>query len=251
MMIDTHCHLCKEDYEDVDNIIHNMEDNYMIAAGVNDKTNREVLELTKKYENVYGVVGIHPSEVNTSNEASLLWIEQHVNDNKIVGIGEIGLDYHYGKEDKELQIRYFKRQLEIARKYHKPVVIHSRDSIEDTYQIMKEFRDIDMVLHCYSGSVEMALKFLDLNIYFGIGGVLTFKNSRILKEVVKMLPLENILLETDSPYLTPEPYRGKKNEPKNIRFVAEEIAKIKQVPVDQVLEQTTKNAEKCFTLKES
>lgn len=248
-MIDTHCHLCKEDYEDVDKIIHNMEDNYMIAAGVNDKTNREILELIKKYKTVYGVIGIHPSEVDISNDDSLMWIEQHINDKNIVGIGEIGLDYHYGKENKELQLYYLKKQLEVARKYHKPVVIHSRDAIEDTYQIMKEYHDVKMVFHCYGGSVEMAKKFLDLDVYFGIGGVVTFKNSRVLKEVVEMLPIENILLETDSPYLTPEPYRGKKNEPKNILFVAEEIAKIKKISVECVLEQTTKNAKRRFLLE--
>ena len=130
----------------------------------------------------------------------------------------------------------------MARKYRKAVVIHSRDSIEDTYQIMKEYKDVKMTLHCYSGSVEMAKKFLELNVYFGIGGVVTFKNNRILKEVVKMLPLSRILLETDSPYLTPEPYRGTKNEPKNVLLVAEEIAKIKNITLEEVLKITTENA---------
>ena len=159
-----------------------------------------------------------------------------------MAIGEIGLDYHYGIEEKELQKQYFKKQLDMARKYRKAVVIHSRDSIEDTYQIMKEYKDVKMTLHCYSGSVEMAKKFLELNVYFGIGGVVTFKNNRILKEVVKMLPLSRILLETDSPYLTPEPYRGTKNEPKNVLLVAEEIAKIKNITLEEVLKITTENA---------
>ena len=197
MMIDTHCHLCKEDYNNVDEIIEHMEDNYMIAAGVDDKTNKEVLELCKKYYNIYGAIGIHPNEVKDSKEEELNFIEKHINDNKIMAIGEIGLDYHYGIEEKELQKQYFKKQLDMARKYRKAVVIHSRDSIEDTYQIMKEYKDVKMTLHCYSGSVEMAKKFLELNVYFGIGGVVTFKNNRILKEVVKMLPLSRILLETD------------------------------------------------------
>ena len=242
MMIDTHCHLCKEDYNNVDEIIEHMEDNYMIAAGVDDKTNKEVLELCKKYYNIYGAIGIHPNEVKDSKEEELNFIEKHINDNKIMAIGEIGLDYHYGIEEKELQKQYFKKQLYMARKYRKAVVIHSRDSIEDTYQIMKEYKDVKMTLHCYSGSVEMAKKFLELNVYFGIGGVVTFKNNRILKEVVKMLPLSRILLETDSPYLTPEPYRGTKNEPKNVLLVAEEIAKIKNITLEEVLKITTENA---------
>ncbi len=242
MMIDTHCHLCKEDYNNVDEIIEHMEDNYMIAAGVDDKTNKEVLELCKKYYNIYGAIGIHPNEVKDSKEEELNFIEKHINDNKIMAIGEIGLDYHYGIEEKELQKQYFKKQLDMARKYRKAVVIHSRDSIEDTYQIMKEYKDVKMTLHCYSGSVEMAKKFLELNVYFGIGGVVTFKNNRILKEVVKMLPLSRILLETDSPYLTPEPYRGTKNEPKNVLLVAEEIAKIKNITLEEVLKITTENA---------
>lgn len=251
MMIDTHCHLCKEDYENVEEVIKHMENNVMIAAGVDDKTNQEVIELCKKYCNVYGAIGIHPSEVNVSNEKSLKFIEEHIMDHKIVAIGEIGLDYHYGIEEKELQKEYFKKQLDLARKYNKTVVIHSRDAIEDTYQIMKEYKDVKMTLHCYSGSVNMAKKFLDLDVYFGIGGVVTFKNSRVLKEVVEILPLSHILLETDSPYLTPEPYRGSKNEPKNILLVAEKIAQIKGITVEEVLKETKNNAIFQFDLPQS
>lgn len=251
MMIDTHCHLCKEDYENVEQIIQNMQNNKMIAAGVNDVTNKEVLELTKNYATVYGAIGIHPTEVGISNEASLEWIEEHLKEDKIVAIGEIGLDYHYGIEEKEKQIDFFTKQLDLARKYHKPVVIHSRDAIEDTYHIMKEYKDVKMILHCYSGSVEMAKRFLELDVYFGIGGVLTFKNSRILKEVVSFLPMDHILLETDSPYLAPEPFRGTKNEPKNILLVAEAIAKLKGLSVEDVLKITTENALSRFDLNKS
>ncbi len=246
MMIDTHCHLGKEDYENVEVVIKNMENNIMIASGVNNETNQEVLELIKKYPNVYGVIGIHPNEVSTSNEASINWIEAQLKNPKIVGIGEIGLDYHYGIEEKELQKQIFKQLLELARKYNLPVVIHTRDAIEETYQILKEFKDLKIILHCYSGSVEMAQQFLKLNVYFGIGGVVTFKNSRVLKEVVKMIPLDHILLETDSPYLTPEPFRGQKNEPKNILLVAQTIAQIKEITLEQVLKTTTENANQQF-----
>ncbi|MCI9233101.1 MAG: TatD family hydrolase [Bacilli bacterium] len=251
MMIDTHCHLCKEDYENVELIIKNMENNKMIAAGVNDATNQEVLELVKKYPTVYGAIGIHPTEVGMSDDASLERIENHLKDNKIVAIGEIGLDYHYGKKEKEKQIEFFKKQLDLARKYQKPVVIHSRDSIEDTYDIMKEYKDLKMILHCYSGSVEMAKRFLELDVYFGIGGVLTFKNSRVLKDVVYFLPLDHILLETDSPYLAPEPYRGSKNEPKNVLLVANMLAELKGISVEEVINITTKNAFSRFDLNKS
>ena len=249
-MIDTHCHLGKEDYEDIETIIKNMKDGYMIAAGVNDQTNQEVVNLCQQYKNVYGVIGIHPNEVNTCNESSLDWIESNLQSKKIVGIGEIGLDYHYGIVDKELQIEIFKRQLDLARKYKVPVVIHSRDSIEDTYHIMSQYNGVQMIIHCYSGSVEMAKKFLKLGVYFGIGGVLTFKNAKLLKEVVSILPLDHILLETDSPYLTPEPYRGERNEPRNILLVAEKIAEIKGISVKEVLDVTTSNAIKKFDLKD-
>lgn len=251
MMIDTHCHLGKEDYENIEIIIKNMENNKMIAAGVNDTTNKEVFELIKKYSTVYGAIGIHPTEVGISNETSLKWIEDHLKEDKIVAIGEIGLDYHYGTEEKEKQIEFFRKQLDLARKYRKPVVIHSRDAIEDTYNIMKEYKDIKMILHCYSGSLEMAKRFLELDVYFGIGGVLTFKNSRVLKEVVSFLPMDHILLETDSPYLAPEPFRGTKNEPKNVLLVAEALANLKGISVEEVLNITTKNAFSRFDLNKS
>ena len=160
-------------------------------------------------------------------------------------------DYHYGKKEKEKQIEFFKKQLDLARKYQKPVVIHSRDSIEDTYDIMKEYKDLKMILHCYSGSVEMAKRFLELDVYFGIGGVLTFKNSRVLKDVVYFLPLDHILLETDSPYLAPEPYRGSKNEPKNVLLVANMLAELKGISVEEVINITTKNAFSRFDLNKS
>lgn len=249
MMIDTHCHLCKEDYENVEEIISHMGDNLMIASGVNLKTNKEVVELCKKYSNVYGVIGIQPSEIKDFEEEWLSYIEQHLLDPKIVGIGEIGLDYHYGKDNQEQQISIFKKQLDLARKYKKPVVIHSRDAIEDTYSMLKEYSDLKMVMHCYSSSVEMARKFLELDMHFGIGGVVTFKNSKVLKEVVQEIPLERLLLETDSPYLTPEPYRGMKNEPRNILLVASKIAEIKNISLEEVLAVTTKSAVCKFDLK--
>lgn len=245
MYIDTHCHLEKKEYN-VEEIIKNVENNIIIVSGYNDESNIEVIELIDKYPNVYGTIGIHPSDVKTSN---INIIEKYVNHSKIVGIGEIGLDYHYGKEDIELQKEMFVKQIDIARKYNKPVVIHSRDASFDTLEIIKQNSDVNYTMHCYSYSLETANILLKYNVMFGIGGVVTFKNSKELKKVVESIPVNNILLETDSPYLTPEPYRGKKNEPKNVLLVAEKIAELKNISKEEVLEITTKNAIERYNIK--
>lgn len=239
MYVDTHCHLDSRECDNIEQIIQNIENNIIIVSGYDDQSNQEVIALIEKYPNVYGTIGIHPSEVKTSN---LSFIEKYVNHPKVVGIGEIGLDYHYGKEDKELQTDYFKKQIEIARKNNKTVVIHSRDAAEDTLKIIAENQDVNYVMHCYSYSVEMAKQLLKYHVRFGIGGVLTFKNSKELKKVVESIPLEYLLLETDSPWLSPEPFRGQKNEPKNVLLVAQKIAELQNISLEIVLKTTTQNA---------
>lgn len=248
-MIDTHCHLDIEDYEDIEQVINHMEGNYMIASGASMKGNDRVLELIQKYPNIYGTIGLHPDEVLTYTDHDLKVLEEHCKDPKIVGIGEIGLDYHWDKDHKKEQQELFIKQLELAKKYHKTVVIHSRDAAEDTYSIMKDYAGtLKMVLHCYSYSKEMALKFKKLGVKFGIGGVVTFKNGRHLQESVEALDLEDLLLETDSPYLTPEPFRGQKNEPYNIYYVAKKISEIKQTTLENVLKTTLKTSISQFDL---
>ncbi len=247
MIIDTHCHLEQSSYDSLDDVIKRMN-GYMISAGCDKKSNQEVLEITKKYANVYGVLGIHPENAEDFQEEDLLFIEEHLQNPKIVGIGEVGLDYHYEGFDSEKQKKLFERQIELAQKYHKTVVVHSRDAIADTYEIMAKYPDVKYVLHCYGSSVEMAQKFLKLNILFGIGGVVTFKNATKLKEVVKFLDLAYIVLETDSPYLAPEPYRGKVNEPSNTEIIASKIAEIKGISKSEVIEKTTQNAIHQFDL---
>lgn len=248
-MIDTHCHLDVEDYENVEQVIDHMDGNYMIASGASMKGNDRVLELIQKYPNIYGTIGLHPDEVLTYTDQDLKVLEEHCMDPKIVGIGEIGLDYHWDKDHKKEQQELFIKQLELAKKYHKTVVIHSRDAAEDTYNILKEYAgDLKIVLHCYSYSKEMALKFKKLGMRFGIGGVVTFKNGRHLQESVEALDLEDLLLETDSPYLTPEPFRGKKNEPYNIYYVAKKISEIKQTTLENVLKTTFKTSISQFDL---
>ena len=245
MMIDTHCHLCESDYDNLKEIIDHMGNNIMICSGADNENNFSTIKLINKYDNIYGTIGFHPDEVESYD---LKYIEDNINNPKVVGIGEIGLDY-YHDTDKELQKELFIKQLDLARKYNKPVVIHSRDAAEDTFNILENYKDLKIVLHCYGYSLDMAKKFLKLGCKFGIGGVVTFKNGKKLVEVVENIGIENMLLETDSPYLTPEPYRGSKNEPYNITFVAAKIAELKNMKIDEVFEITTKNACEIYNIK--
>lgn len=246
-MIDTHCHVLSEYYNNIDEVIKKMEDNIIIVSGTNDQDNQEVIDLCNKYKNVYGTIGIHPTEIDNITENSYQIIIDNINNKKIVGIGEIGLDYYWNKEDKEKQKAVFIKQLDIARKYNKAVVIHSREAIGDVYEIIKNYSDLKKDIHCFTGSIEMANNFIKIGCKLGIGGVLTFKNSK-LKEVIKEIPIQAILLETDSPFLTPEPLRGKKNEPYNVIYVANKIAEIKGISQAEVLKQTTLNAINQFDL---
>ncbi len=252
-MIDTHCHLNKEDYDDVNKIIENMKDNIMIISTASPEDLDEVINLIENNKNIYATIGIHPEFADTYTKEDLDQIEKYLTHPKVVGIGEIGLDYHYTKENKEKQQELFKKQIKLANKYKKTIVIHTRDAMLDTYNILKEEKDKDIKcnFHCYSGSLETAKEIIKLNGTFGIGGVLTFKNEKKLKEIVKELDLKYFLLETDSPYLTPEPFRGQKNEPKNIEYVAKKIAEIKEIPYEKVLEETTQNAIRQFDMKNS
>ncbi len=241
-MIDTHCHL--DNFENLDEIIQKMGNGKIIVSGCNQKTNEFVLKIIEQYSNVYGTIGIHPEEVLSALDEHLEYIEKHLNHPKIVGIGEIGLDYHYDLDCKDLQKKWFKKQLTLAKKYQKTVVIHSRDAAIDTYNILEEEKIdcIKIVLHCYSYSIEMAKRFQKFHVMFGIGGVVTFKNGIKLKEVVQDIDIRYLLLETDSPYLSPEPFRGKVNEPFNVYYVAQKIAEIKGLTLEMVLEKTTDNA---------
>ena len=230
MLIDTHCHIYSEYYDDIDEVIErsiNDGVSMIIVNGVDRKSNEEILKLVKKYDIVYGALGIHPDQCEKVSNEDFMFIEEHINDDKIVAVGEIGLDYHYDL-DKGMQKELFKKQLDIASKYNKPVIIHSRDSIQDTYNMLKEYK-IKGIMHCYSGSVEMAREFNKLGFLIGVGGIVTFKNAVKLIDVIKSVDLKYIVLETDSPYLTPEPYRGKRNEPKYIKIIMEKICDIKGI----------------------
>ena len=250
MMIDTHCHILKEDYEDQEEVIKNMEGNIIIVSSASPEDVDEVIKLTEKYPNIYATIGIHPEFADTYTEKDIEKIEENIKKEKVVGIGEIGLDYHYGQENKEKQKELFKRQIQIANKYKKTLVIHSRDAKEDTYNILRNHKDKETKcnMHCYSYDLELAHNLTKQGIMLGIGGILTFKNEKTLKEIVKNIDIKYLLLETDSPYLTPEPKRGKRNEPENIKYVAKAISEIKNIPYEIVLKETTKNAKSQFNI---
>lgn len=248
MYIDTHCHLYKEYYNNIDDVIKESMDEGVckfIVNGCDMKSNMEALELAHKYDNVYAAIGFHPTELDDFNEEYFNWLEDNINDKKVVAIGEIGLDYHYDNTNREKEIYVFKKQLDIAKKYNKPIIVHSRDAIGDTFDILKEY-DLRGSIHSYSGSVEMAREFIKLGYMLGIGGVVTFKNAKNIKEVVKDIDLSYILLETDSPYLTPEPFRGTPNSPKYIPYIAKAISDIKGININDVRRVTTANAKRLF-----
>ena len=247
MLVDTHCHLFSEYYDDIDAVIERAYNNnigMIIVNGYNMNSNREVLELVKKYDIVYGALGIQPEEIDDYTEENLKFIENHINDEKIVAVGEIGLDYHYDI-DKDIQKELFKKQLLIAKKYNKPVIIHSRDAIKDTYDILK-MSHVSGAMHCYSGSLEMAHEFIKIGFLIGVGGISTFKNARKIIDVIKGIDLEYIVLETDSPYLSPVPYRGKRNEPSYLKVILEKISDIKAMNYKDVERITTLNALSLF-----
>lgn len=242
MLIDTHCHLYSEYYSDIDDIVNLAKKsnvNILINNGCDSKSNKEVIDLLDKYKNMYGAIGIHPEEVENYSLDDIKFIEDNLNNKKVVAIGEIGLDYHYSKENKEKQIKLFELQLDIANKYKVPVIIHSRDATEDTINILRKY-NIKGVIHSFSGSLETAKIYIKMGFLLGINGVVTFKNCN-LKDILVNIGLNNIILETDSPYLTPVPYRGKQNNPSHILDIAKYISEIFNVSLEEVSKITTKN----------
>ena len=247
MLIDTHCHISKEYYDDIPSIINEME-GLIIISGCDDSTNNEVLKIVSEYKNVYGTLGIHPENIDGITDRSFKIIEDNINNPKIIAIDEIGLDYYYNQENKEKQKEVLIKQLDLATKYNKPIVIHSRDSIQDVYSILKKY-NLGGTIHCFNSSYKMANEFIKLGYKIGVGGVVTFKNAKKLVEVVEKIDIKDILLETDSPFLTPEPYRGKQNKPSNVYYVAKKISEIKGLDIDKVIKITGENAIKEFDLK--
>ena len=247
MLIDTHCHLYKEYYGDIDNIIKlSKENNVMdyINNGCDAKSNIEVLKSVEKYPSVYGALGIHPEYFENYTLDDIKFIEDNLSNPKIVAIGEIGLDYHYSKENKDEQIKLLELQLELAEKYDIPVIIHSREATEDTINTLKKY-NVKGVIHSFSGSLETARIYIKMGYLLGVNGVITFKNCN-LKDTLKEIPIENIVLETDSPYLTPVPFRGKQNNPSHILDIAKFIGEIYDLSLEEVAKVTTDNVKKLY-----
>lgn len=250
MFIDTHAHLFNEYYSNIEGVIARALDNNVlkiIISGCDIKSNLEVLEKVGKYDSLYGTIGIHPLNLDNLDNNYMSFLEENIRNEKIIGIGEIGLDYHYEGADRELQKDVFIHQIELAIKYDMPVIIHSRDATEDMMNILRRYNSkLRGVMHCYSGSVETALELIKMGFYLGVGGIITFKNAKNIVEVIKKIDLKYILLETDSPYLTPEPYRGNSNEPAYIPLIARKIAEIKGVSLDSVMSATSGNVKMIF-----
>lgn len=243
-MIDIHCHIEEDEINNIDNILDKCKSNSVnkiIVSGYDLESSKKAIELSTKYDNVYCTIGLLPNVIYENND-SVEDLENFIQNKKIVGIGEIGLDYHWYKDQKEKQKELFINQINLANKYNLPIVIHCREAINDCYEILKMYKPKKAVMHCYSGSLEMAKKFTELGIYISIGGVSTFKNAKNIVEVIKNIPLSYIVLETDSPYLTPEPYRGKKNYPYYIPLIASKIAEIREISLEEVDNITTCNA---------
>lgn len=248
MLIDTHTHIDMDNYKDSFEQILKTAEEYgvkkLIIPGVEPSGFIRITELCDKYENVYGAVGIHPEEVRKYDKQSEKLIHEYIKHPKILAVGEIGLDYYWDKSQIELQKEIFEKQILIAKEARKPVLVHDREAHLDTLEILKKTNaaDIGVVMHCFSGSPEFAMECVKEGFYIALGGVVTFKNAKKVKEVAKVVPLEKLLLETDAPYMTPVPYRGKENQPAYVKFVAEEIANLRGINFEEVAQITTQNA---------
>lgn len=254
MIFDTHAHYDDEAFDlDRDELLTQLKEHGIEAVtnvGASMKSCKATLELTRKYPFVYGAVGVHPNETGELSESDMKWLLEAAMEEKIVAVGEIGLDYYWEEPDHETQKKWFVRQLALAEKVKLPIIIHSREAARDTLDIMKaeQAGKLGGVIHCFSYSKEMAREYLNMGFYLGIGGVVTFKNAKKLKEVVEYMPMEQMVLETDCPYLAPVPNRGRRNSSFNLPYVVREISQIKNLPAEQIIQITSENAKRLYGL---
>lgn len=254
MIIDTHAHYDDEAFsEDREIVLQKLKQSgidLVVNVGASMETSKNTVELCERHDFVYGAVGVHPNEVKDLTEDSIEQIKEYTKLPKIVAVGEIGLDYYWDEPEREIQKIWFSRQLDLAKEVSLPVIIHSRDAARDTWDILNstEYRQVGGVIHCFSYGVEMARNYLGLGYFLGIGGVVTFKNAKKLKEVVAYAPLDQLVLETDCPYLSPEPNRGKRNSSLNLPYVVAQIAELKQVSEEEVIRITNENAKRLYRL---
>ena len=252
MIFDTHAHYDDDAFdEDRDALLAGMQEagvEYIVNIGASMASSERSLVLAKKYPFIYAAVGVHPDEVGELNEEKLQQLKEWSMHEKVKAIGEIGLDYYWDKEGHDLQKHWFMRQMELAHERKLPMIVHSREAAKDTLDMVVAAKPLNLsgIIHCYSYSVEQAREYLNMGYYLGIGGVLTFKNAKKLKEVAEYAPLSQIVLETDCPYLAPVPFRGKRNDSSKLRYVAEELAAIKQMSVEEVIRITNENGKKLY-----
>lgn len=251
MIFETHAHYDDEQFDsDREELLAGMQEagiGTIVNVGATLHGCESTIRLAEQYPFIYAAVGVHPDEAGTLDEEKFSWLEEKLSHDKVVAVGEVGLDYYWDHESHEVQKKWFIRQLEAARKAGLPVIIHSREAAADTLEIMKEYgQGMKGIIHCYSYSTEHAREYVKMGYLLGIGGVVTFKNAKKLKEVVAEIPLQSLVLETDCPYLAPVPNRGKRNSSLNLPFIAEEIAAIKQISREEVISQTRENARKLF-----
>src|SRR5690625_1710938 len=255
MLFDTHMHLNTKQYdEDRKEVIErafNEGVNQMVVIGFDDESIPLAIEIAEEYENIYAAVGWHPVDAIDYTEEKLAWLEELSHHSKVVALGEMGLDYHWDKSPKDVQKEVFKAQINLAKKVNLPIIVHNRKASEDVKEILiaENAEEVGGIMHSYSGLKEDIQTYADMNFYFSLAGIVTFKNAPEIREIAKEIPLNRLLIETDSPFLTPHPYRGKRNEPAYVRFVAEEIARLKEISLEELAEITTENAKAVFNLK--
>lgn len=255
MLFDTHVHLNAEQFNEdlqevIDRAIAEGVTN-MVVVGFDKITIEKAIELAEKYEFIHASVGWHPVDAIDMTPEHLEWLRELAGHPKVVALGEMGLDYYWDKSPKDVQKEVFRKQIRLAKEVKLPIIIHNRDATADIVEILKEENagEVGGIMHCYSGSVETAIECIDMNFYISLGGPVTFKNAKKPKEVAESIPLERLLIETDCPYLTPHPYRGKRNEPAYVKLVAEEIAGLRGLSLEEVADATAKNAKKLFGIK--
>lgn len=255
MLFDTHCHLNAEQFKgEIEPILMNAQQagvEFILVVGFDDQTIEDAIRLADTYEHIYAAVGWHPVDAVDCTPENLARIEQLMTHPKVVAVGEIGLDYHWDKSPHEVQQALFEQQIELALKYDKPIIVHDREAHQAVYETLKKYapRGLRGVMHSYSASSEMVKAFTELGFMISLSGVVTFKNAKMPKKVAELTPMEYLLIETDAPYLTPHPYRGKRNEPAYVKLVAEEIAMIKGISLAEVAKATTDNAKRLFRIE--
>lgn len=252
MYFDTHVHLNSSPlYEEIDMYINQAMDKgveYMMVVGFDLSSSKVAMEIANRYDCIYAAVGIGPNDCLNTTDEDLNQIDEMLTNKKVIALGEVGLDYYWDEVPKEKQQAVFRKQIALAKKHNLPLVIHSRDAMSDTYDELKAGQHYG-IMHCYSGSYEMAERFIDLGFYISLAGPVTFKNAKTPKEVAKNIHLDRLLIETDCPYLTPHPYRGKLNEPANVMYIAMEIANLRNMEIEDVARITTFNAKKVLGIK--